>query len=60
MILAALPFVRYVQLLNGNTRSIWTDPQIRAFLGTIAVLVLFMWAELQRIFRFASSAMQFL
>ncbi|MDK3071850.1 TrkH family potassium uptake protein [Sedimentitalea sp. JM2-8] len=50
MVLAALPFVRYVQLLNGNTRSLWTDPQIRGFLATIAFLVLLMWFELQRIF----------
>ncbi len=39
MILAALPFVRYVQLLNGNQRAIWDDSQIRAFLAIIAVLV---------------------
>ncbi len=50
MILAALPFVRYVQLINGNTTAIWRDSQIRAFLGTILVLVLVMWFELQRIF----------
>ncbi len=50
MILAALPFVRYVQLINGNTNAIWQDSQIRAFLGTILVLVLIMWFELQRIF----------
>lgn len=50
MILAALPFVRYVQLLNGNTQAIWRDPQVRAFLITIVVLVLIMWFELQRIF----------
>lgn len=50
MILAALPFVRYVQLINGNTNALWRDPQIRAFLGTIAFLVLVMWFELQRIF----------
>ncbi|MCL4134162.1 UNVERIFIED_CONTAM: hypothetical protein GTU68_052733, partial [Idotea baltica] len=42
MILAALPFVRYVQLINGNSTAIWRDPQIRAFFGTIAVLVLVM------------------
>jgi trk system potassium uptake protein TrkH len=50
MILAALPFVRYVQLINGNTQAIWRDPQVRGFLITIAVLVLIMWFELQRIF----------
>lgn len=50
MILAALPFVRYVQLINGNTQAIWRDPQVRGFLTTIGVLVLIMWFELQRIF----------
>ena len=50
MILAALPFVRYVQLINGNTNALWRDSQVRAFLGTIACLVLITWFELQRIF----------
>ncbi len=39
MILAALPFVRYVQLVNGHTTSLLRDSQVRAFLLTIAVLV---------------------
>ncbi len=39
MILAALPFVRYVQMINGNTTAIWRDTQVHAFLGTIAVVV---------------------
>jgi len=39
MILAALPFVRYVQLINGNTNALWQDAQIRGFVLTIAVLV---------------------
>lgn len=42
MILAALPFVRYVQLANGNTNSLWQDSQIRAFLATVLVLVIVM------------------
>ena len=40
MILAALPFVRYVQLVNGNAKPLWRDTQVHAFLMTIAVLVL--------------------
>ncbi len=40
MILAALPFVRYVQLINGNTMALHKDTQIRGFLATLAVLVL--------------------
>lgn len=39
MILAALPFVRYVQLLNGNQNAMWRDTQVRVFLAIIAVLV---------------------
>lgn len=50
MILAALPFVRYVQLANGNTGSLWQDSQIRAFLATIFVLVVVMSAFLTSVF----------
>lgn len=39
MILAALPFVRYVQLINGNPVALWRDPQVRGFVATIAVLI---------------------
>lgn len=38
MILAALPFVRYVQMINGDHRSLLTDTQIHAFLLTILVV----------------------
>ncbi|MCE0505338.1 TrkH family potassium uptake protein [Roseivivax sp. GX 12232] len=39
MVLAALPFVRYVQLMNGQEAAILRDSQIRAFLTIIALLV---------------------
>lgn len=39
MILAALPFVRYVQLINGNPTALHRDPQVRGFVTTIAVLI---------------------
>ncbi len=39
MILAALPFVRYVQILAGTARPLFSDPQIRTFVVIIAVLV---------------------
>lgn len=39
MVLASLPFVRYVQIMTGSVRPLWRDSQVRAFLGTIAVLV---------------------
>lgn len=38
MVLAALPFVRYVQLLGGNGRPLLSDPQVRAF-GVILLLL---------------------
>ncbi|MFZ5962711.1 TrkH family potassium uptake protein [Thalassococcus sp. BH17M4-6] len=40
MILAALPFVRYVQMLNGNNTALFSDSQVRTFIAIIAVLVL--------------------
>jgi trk system potassium uptake protein TrkH len=40
MIVAALPFVRYVQLINGQGRPLLRDSQIRVFLGTIFVLII--------------------
>lgn len=39
MILAALPFVRYVQLVNGDGWAIFRDSQVRVFLSIIVVLV---------------------
>ncbi|WP_299970621.1 TrkH family potassium uptake protein [uncultured Roseobacter sp.] len=42
IILSALPFVRYVQLINGQARPLWRDSQVRVFLLLIAVLVLVM------------------
>ena len=40
MLLAALPFVRFVQLSTGYARPLVQDSQIRTFLATAAVLVL--------------------
>jgi trk system potassium uptake protein len=37
MALAALPFIRFVELGRGRSAPIWRDTQIRAFLGVIAV-----------------------
>lgn len=39
MILSALPFVRYVQLINGNPTALHRDPQVRGFVMTIGVLI---------------------
>lgn len=40
MMLAALPFVRYVQLASGSARPLFKDSQIRAFFATAGVIVL--------------------
>ncbi len=40
MLLAALPFVRFVQLTAGDAAPLFKDTQIRAFFSTAVVLVL--------------------
>lgn len=50
MVLAALPFVRYVQLVAGNPAPLWRDSQVRAFFLTLTVLILFMTWFLMREF----------
>ncbi|SEW28977.1 trk system potassium uptake protein TrkH [Aliiroseovarius sediminilitoris] len=42
MILASLPFVRYIQLLSGTARPILHDTQIRAYLIIILTITLMM------------------
>ena len=39
MLLAAMPFALYVQAVNGQTRPLLADAQVRGFLKTVAVLV---------------------
>ncbi|MFN3606307.1 MAG: TrkH family potassium uptake protein, partial [Cypionkella sp.] len=39
MIIASLPYIRYVQLVNGQPRPLWHDPQVRAYLRWIAYAV---------------------
>ncbi|MFQ1699814.1 TrkH family potassium uptake protein [Loktanella agnita] len=45
MLLAALPFVRYVQLLAGSAQPLWRDTQIRTFflIITLCVLLITSW-----------------
>ena len=40
MVLSSLPYVRYVQLVNGQARPLWRDPQVRAYLRWLAYAVL--------------------
>ncbi|MEM7543960.1 MAG: TrkH family potassium uptake protein [Pseudomonadota bacterium] len=42
MILAALPFVRFVQIMAGSARPLFKDPQIHAFIGTALAAVIAM------------------
>ncbi len=39
MFVGSLPYVRYVQLLNGNALPLWKDAQVRAYLKLIALAV---------------------
>ena len=39
MILGSLPFVLYIQVTNGQLRPLFTDAQVRWFLGIIAMFV---------------------
>ncbi|MCL4107587.1 UNVERIFIED_CONTAM: hypothetical protein GTU68_022048 [Idotea baltica] len=49
MLLAALPFVRYVQLIAGSAKPLFKDSQIRVFLltafGVVALLTLWLWTQ---------------
>ncbi|MCK4713008.1 MAG: TrkH family potassium uptake protein [Marinosulfonomonas sp.] len=40
MILASLPFVRYVQMVAGSSRPLFTDSQVRAFLWVLGITIL--------------------
>ena len=40
MILASLPFVRYVQLTRGVPTPLFRDSQVRAFMGMVGVVVI--------------------
>ncbi|MEO9649654.1 MAG: TrkH family potassium uptake protein [Roseobacter sp.] len=50
MVLAALPFVRYVQMLNGQAKPLWQDSQVRVFVITLIVIVLVMTLALTQFF----------
>ncbi|MBI6630528.1 TrkH family potassium uptake protein [Pontibaca salina] len=50
MILAVLPFVLYVQLLNGRYKPLLRDSQVRVFLSVVAVLVGIVAVALTRMF----------
>ena len=39
MFLGSLPYVRYVQLVNGDSRPLWQDSQIRAYVKVLGFAV---------------------
>jgi trk system potassium uptake protein TrkH len=39
MVLGSLPYIRYVQLVNGSSAPLWHDPQVRAYLRWLALAV---------------------
>ncbi|MGL4236288.1 TrkH family potassium uptake protein [Tabrizicola sp.] len=40
MVLGSLPYVRYVQLVNGSATPLWQDSQVRAYLRWLGMAVL--------------------
>ncbi|RID93714.1 TrkH family potassium uptake protein [Gemmobacter lutimaris] len=48
MILAALPYIRYVQMVTGRHTALWRDAQARSFVVwlAVAVLILTLWRAL--------------
>jgi trk system potassium uptake protein TrkH len=46
MVLAALPFVRYVQFLAGTPQPLWRDTQIRTFIWIVTIVTLMVTAWL--------------
>ena len=59
MVLGSLPYIRYVQLVNGDARPLWRDSQVRAYgkvLGlAVGTVTLWRWAtsdmEFEDVFR---------
>ncbi len=39
MIVSGMPYIRFVQLVNGDTRPLWRDLQVRAYLKLMAIAV---------------------
>ncbi|QKV20659.1 TrkH family potassium uptake protein [Oricola thermophila] len=43
MIAGSIPFLLYVQVLQGRPLALWRDQQVRAFLAVLAILVVLGW-----------------
>jgi trk system potassium uptake protein TrkH len=44
MIIGSLPFLLYVQAMQGSVGPLWKDSQVRVFLAMLAVFILTAWA----------------
>ncbi len=42
MVVGSLPFALYLQALRGRPDKLWQDTQVRAFFGTLLVLIVFL------------------
>lgn len=40
MLLGSFPYIRYVQLVNGSARPLFSDAQVRAYLGWVGAAIL--------------------
>ena len=52
MILSALPFVRYVQLINGSFSAVFSDVQVRTFLALLFILAIITTAVVYKNFEY--------
>jgi trk system potassium uptake protein TrkH len=43
MITGSIPFLLYIQVLQGKPIALWRDQQVRTFLGALAVFVVIAW-----------------
>lgn len=61
MVLGALPFVLMVRSLQGDTRALWNDSQVRSFLGFLVVVIVCvaLWIWLHGHYRTFGTALQF-
>ncbi|MGA0541599.1 TrkH family potassium uptake protein [Neotabrizicola sp. VNH66] len=48
MFLGSLPFVRYVQMVNGLPAAVWRDPQVRGYfrwlMGSVLIVTVWRWS----------------
>ncbi len=57
MLASSLPFVLYLQMINGKLSVLWSDSQLRGFLGLYAALMLIitLWLSLGETYSFGTA-----